>query len=739
MNNENVIENKVCFSDNNIFKENIFPKNNYIEKKIIKSRNIKNNSRNIENNYKKNKTSDDKINKRNNKVIFRTADNIIEHNSKSISNEEITILPKKYISLSCGKINRPKALKLLIPLKILKLKNKSACKLKKVPNLNVQNNSKNSLYNNLSPKKISFFEMKGNMEIIKKSEIRKISNCSGDNNFEKNNTNINSVLNSNIENNIKNLIYQVESTRMKTENKFTKNNQLDSIVEEINEEENYIKTKSKNKSDKVICDNSFSGKKYNTYLSYDIELKNNIAINSTGISSKFSTGKLTNNIFDIPSDDDNNINYIEKNNIENEKENENKTFTDYEHDTENTFLNSIKQNENDNSISFVNDYNKIFLSPLKKGLNDVGNNNLVINKMKYYNNSALNKKNNNTFDEIIIKIPRNNNFERKNTIDLNNSDYIGNNKNKTYIKKRIKKSVKFTSLNIKNLIIPKNLNNQKGNFSNKIKEIKLSFKKNIKENIKIFLNDNQKLQKINKDFFLFDNINLKSLIFQKEKIYTKTMIVPTTNINSILIDNSYISIEEIEQIRKNNIKDDFSYLDKKKLSVDKNYLNSSTIITTLDSENKIKNGCNNDINNFNLLINNNNNIHSRNKSRNKIERKNNLPHKKSSKINLSNEYNSYEINKGNSFSNKNVKENENKIDTLNKIHLSNYNEQDKKYDNFENQYSKENKFYVSIESYEEFIQNFINQTQKIMNELLSNNNSQSIIVIHNEKKRHGFR
>ena len=175
-------------------------------------------------------------------------------------------------------------------------------------------------------------------------------------------------------------------------------------------------------------------------------------------------------------------------------------------------------------------------------------------------------------------------------------------------------------------------------------------------------------------------------------------------------------------------------MDKKKLSADKNYLNSSTIITTLDSENKIKNGCNNNINNFNLLINNNNNIHSRNKSRNKIERKNNLPHEKSSKINLSNEYNSYEINKGNSFSNKNVKENENKIDTLNKIHLSNYNEQDKKYDNFENQYSKENKFYVSIESYEEFIQNFINQTQKIMNELLSNNNSQSIIVIHNEKK-----
>ena len=714
MNNENVIENKVWFSDNNIFKENIFPKNNYIEKKIIKSRNIAGGSGNDENNYKKNKTSDDKLNKRNNKFIFRKADNIIEHNSKNISYEEITILPKKYKSLSWGKINRPKTLKLLIPLKILKLKNKSACKHKKVPNLNVQNNSKNSLYNNLSPKKISFFEMKGNMEIIKKSEIRKISNCSGDNNFEKNNTNINSVLNSNIENNIKNLIYQVESTRMKTENKFTKNNQLDSIVEEINEEENYIKTKSKNKSDKVICDNSFSGKKYNTYLSYDIELKNNIAINSTGISSKFSTGKLTNNIFDIPSDDDNNINYIEKNNIENEKENENKTFTDYEHDTENTFLNSIKPIENDNSISFINENNKIFLSPLKKGLNDIDYNNLVINNMYNYNNSALNKKNNNSFDEMIIKIPRNNNFERKNTIDLKNRDYIGNNKNTTYIKKRIKKSDKFTSH------IPKNLNNQKGNFSNKIKEIKLSFKKNIKENI--FLNDNQKLQKINKDFFLFDNINLKSLIFQKEKIYTKTMIVPTTNINSILIDNSYISIEEIEQIRKNNIKDDFSYLDKKKLSVDKNYLNSSTIITTLDSENKIKNGCNNDINNFNLLINNNNNIHSRNKSRNKIERKNNLPHKKSSKINLSNEYNSYEINKGNSFSNKNVKENENKIDTLNKIHLSNYNEQDKKYDNFENQYSKENKFYVSIESYEEFIQNFINQTQKIMNELLSNNN-----------------
>ena len=309
MNNENVIENKVCFSDNNIFKENIFPKNNYIEKKIIKSRNIKNNSGNNENNYKKNKTSDDKINKRNNKFIFRTAGNIMEHNPKNKSNEEITILPKKYISFSCGKKNRPKTLQFLIPLKILKLKNKSACKLKKVPNLNVQKNSKNFLYNNLSPKKISSFEMKGNMEIINTSEIIKISNCSGDNDFEKINTNINSVLNSNIENNIQNLIYQVESTRMKTETKFMKNNQLDSIVEEINEEENDIKRKSKNNCDKVICDNSFSGKKYNSYFSYDIDIKNNMAINSTGISSKFSTGKLTNNIFDIPSDDDNNINY----------------------------------------------------------------------------------------------------------------------------------------------------------------------------------------------------------------------------------------------------------------------------------------------------------------------------------------------------------------------------------------------------------------------------------------------
>ena len=130
MNNENVIENKVCFLDNNIFKENIFPKNNYIEKKIIKSRNIAGGSGNDENNYKKNKTSDDKLNKRNNKFIFRKADNIIEHNSKNISYEEITILPKKYKSLSCGKI-KPKTLKLLIPLKILKLKIKALASIKK--------------------------------------------------------------------------------------------------------------------------------------------------------------------------------------------------------------------------------------------------------------------------------------------------------------------------------------------------------------------------------------------------------------------------------------------------------------------------------------------------------------------------------------------------------------------------------------------------------------------------------
>ena len=84
MKNDNEIENKYSFLDKskifNIFKSN----------KLSKSRNTKNNSKNI---YKKNKTSlDNDYNQRNNKFIFRTADNKNVRDSKKQLNEKIYII-----------------------------------------------------------------------------------------------------------------------------------------------------------------------------------------------------------------------------------------------------------------------------------------------------------------------------------------------------------------------------------------------------------------------------------------------------------------------------------------------------------------------------------------------------------------------------------------------------------------------------------------------------------------------
>ena len=126
---------------------------------------------------------------------------------------------------------------------------------------------------------------------------------------------------------------------------------------------------------------------------------------------------------------------------------------------------------------------------------------------------------------------------------------------------------------------------------------------------------------------------------------------------------------------------------------------------------------------------NNENIHSRNRSRNKIDQNNSLFHKKSSLLNLSNGYNSYEINKGNSSQSKDKENKINKFNIINNIHISSdkQNQKDNNYLTFASNNLEEKKFYISIESYEEFIKKIINQTQNLMNELLSDNNSKLII------------
>ena len=715
MNGSKLIEKKISlikkikpFKD---YEQNINSKNVYKEMKQSKSRNykrIKFSKLSISQDKKFRTDINENINKKDNKSIFKTTDNPKENNK-----EELTISSEKYCSVSCDKINTPKKQKFALnPLKPLHQNKKSAGDLTQLMN------QKYSYYN-LMPKKISSLEIKGNTEIIASTKVRRITNSSEIALRNKNNTNVNSVLNLNIENNIQNLIYQIELMRMKNENKLIKNIQLDSI-EEVLEDENDLKTKSRNNTDRmkgIYSDNFISGMKYNSSFSNEKEMKNNnMAINTTGMSTKFGTGKYTNNIFDIASDEENNINYIENNDLENERENQNKTITDIEHDTDYNILNPIKPNENDNSVSFMNvsDINKLFFSPSKKGINDIDYNNLVINNKKYNNTSILNKINN-SFDEFVIKIPHiNNNFKPKNTNVLNNTSDNLNYKDKAYVKKTIKKScTTFKPHILKNLISPKNSNKPKS-LNYKIKEIKLSLKKNVK----IFINDNHIIKKINKNLFVFDNNTLKSLTLLKNKIYIKTFKIPVTKIKSISLVIK-TNIEEIEQVRKNNYKGNISFLNKI------NYNNDN--FSTQNSDNIIKKG--DEINQFNLLEKNNENIHSRNRSRNKIDQNNSLFHKKSSLLNLSNGYNSYEINKGNSNQSKDKENKINKFNIINNIHISNdkQNQKDNNYLTFASNNLEEKKFYISIESYEEFIKKIINQTQNLMNELLSDNNSKLII------------
>ena len=730
MNGSKLIEKKISlikkikpFNDNS---QNINTKNNYTRIKSKKSRNnkrIKFLKINIsqDKKFRTDINDNNDNNKKNDTILFRTSDTQKEYNT-----EGITILSEteKYCSVSYDKIKTPKKIKFeLNPLIPLHQSKKSAGSL-------TQLMTQKYSYCNLFPKKISSLEIKGNTEIIATTKVRKISNLSENALNDKKNTNVNYVLNLNVENNIQNLVYQIDLMRMKNENKLIKNIQLDSI-EEVLEDENDLKTKSKNNTDRnkgIFCDNNFiSGMKYNSSFSNEKEMKNNnnMAINTTGISTIFGTGKYTNNIFDIPSDEENNINYIENNDIENEKENQNKTITDYEHDTDCYILNPIKPNENDNSVSFMNvsDINKLFFSPSKKGINDIDYNNLVINNKKYNNTSILNKKNN-SFDELVIKIPHiNNNFKQKNINNnvLNNTSDNINYTNKTYVKKTIKKTSTFKPKILKNLISPKNLNKPRS-LNYKIKEIKLSLKKNIKK----FVNDNQIIKKINKNIFEFDTKTLKSLTLLKNKIYIKTFKPPLIKTKPLSLHvNSNSNIEEIDQIRKNNTKENISFLNIKNYNND----NDNFFFSTQNSDNIIKKE--EEINQFNLSGKNNENIHSRNRSRNKIDQNNSLFHKKSSLLNLSNGYNTYEINKGNSNG---FKDQKNKFDLLNNIYIKNdkKNQKDNNYLSFASNNLEEKKFYISVESYEEFIKNIINQTKNLMDELLLDNNSKLLINIQNK-------
>ena len=723
----NILDNK---------EENNYSDINYITKSSNKSRNIKKNYKNKKEQNKKNKTDiNDQKDKKLNIFISKTIENKTKTDLISMLSDEITVLTKKYISLSCDKIRKRTILmEELIPLP-KKEAHKKSFDFSQIININEKKAKKD-----LSSKKISALEINGNTEIISNAKIRKISENSENSenneiNKDKKRTNINYVLNLNVENNIQNLIDKIISIqnveKSDSINLCEKNDistyqqgnrtikfQLDSI-EEVIEEENDSKTKSRKNTDisydaysKGINYDNFN--KYNITFSNEKEIKNN-NINTTSMSTKFGTGSIkTNNIFDISSGEEDNyerntdINYIENNNLE--IDNENKTYTDIDHETERTYLlKSIKPNENENSISFMNesDINKLlFYSPSKVKLNliednNYGNNNFTKDNEKL-NNSALNKKLSEPFDEFYINIPHiNNNFTLKD-INCEKQNY----KNKAYRKKRVIKSSHYNPYILNNLISPKNISKP----CNKIKEIKLSLNKNLK----IFHNDNQKIKNLNRELFEFNNESINNISLIKERDCTQIFEIPSSNVKKILIDIN-MSIKEIENLRinKNN-----------KNKIEENS-NISSIIINLDkypdsllSKNLIKDK------KAKISKNENND-----KNRNKIEQNNSLFNKKSSLLNIGSEYNSYEIKQENHKDkndiNKNENENNKTLKITNNIHIYGNNIQNNNL-NFAYNANDENKLNISIQSYEKFINNIINQVIELKNKLLlESNNPQS--------------
>ena len=724
----NILDNK---------EENNYSDINYITRSSNKSRNIKKNYKNKKEQNKKNKTDiNDQKDKKLNIFTFKTLENKTKSDLISMLSDEITVLTKKYISLSCDKIRKRTILmEELIPLTKRKFHKKSF-DFSQIININEKKPKKD-----LSSKKITTLEINGNTEIISNAKIRKISENSENSenneiNKDKKCTNINYVLNLNVENNIQDLIDKIKSMPNVEKNdsinlyekndisiyqqgNWTKKFQLDSI-EEVYEEENDSKTKSRNNTD--ITNDAYSKginydnfNKYNITFSNEKEIKNN-NINTTSMSTKFGTGSIkTNNIFDISSGEEDNyerntdINYIENNNLE--IDNENKTYTDIDHETERTYLlKPIKPNENENSISFMNesDINKLlFYSPSKVKINliednNYGNNNYIKDNDKL-NNSALNKRLSEPFDEFFINIPHiNNNFTLKD-INCDKQNY----KNKAYRKKRVIKSSHYNPYILNNLISPKNISKP----CNKIKEIKLSLNKNLKK----FHNDNQKIKHLNRELFEFNKESINNISLIKERDCIQIFEIPLSNIKNILIDIN-LSIKEIENLRinKNN-----------KNKIEENS-NISSIIINLDkypdsllSKNLIKDK-------KDKIYKNENN----HRSRNKIDQNNSLLNKNSPLLNISSEYTSYEIKQENhkvkKDINKNGKnENNKELNITNNKLIYGDNIQNNNI-NFAYNTNDENKLYISIQSYEEFINNIINQVIELKNKLLlKSNNHQS--------------
>ena len=534
----------------------------------------------------------------------------------------------------------------------------------------IKNNKENN--QNISNNNVIPYEETENTRIITTAKVRKCSFSSNksindDTNKEKFDNGINPktridlVSNYRIKNNISKAVNEIISLSQKyiykfgdkkkeikeylnnNNNKVKENNNkyqhqniynrvcLDSI-EELYEEENDSKTKSKINKTNSEYNSLLSTEKNNNAKSYqntnkykinisynNTNIKNNIINNTPCISSKYNLGKK-NNIFDISSDEEDekdkignndiNINYnnnIASLSINNKMNNFEEEQNEFDSNIFIKPLDTLNFNEYENSMSFMNesDINKLFSSPNKKGISFFEHNSSNLNNNNYtfynknLNNSALNNRINNRYMM--------NDENDSNYMNIFNKDkkdiYSKKNFNKTYIKKIIGKElfIKPKINNLKNLISPENLNRYYSSFCHSnnytLESNGLEIKKN---SIKIFKNDNNaKSKQLFKDLKLNENIIHIDIIKNKKytKIFNQNSCINKINID---IDLNLFTINQIENKRRalninNNLKtpsdrnlnynkNEFSYNENKK-----DETNDMTLFTTDERKNNFSN------------------------------------------------------------------------------------------------------------------------------------------------------
>ena len=646
--------------------------------------------------------------------------------------------------------------------------------------------------NNDSNKDIIFCEENENTKIITNAKVRKLSISSENNNNlnyinkDYSPTRIDYVLNLKINNNFDNAINEIKlmsekyiyknaCNKKEIKDLLLKNNNLiennfqyqhhnfnrvslDSI-EELYEEENNSKTKSKKTNSELnsyfISEKNNSPNSCKSINKFKINTPNsntnysnlkNMFNSTTCLSNKYNLHK--NNIFDISSDESENRNY-DNNKLINYIDNSIEEQNNYEN---NIFLRPldtfINYNEYENTNSFMNesDINKLFSSPNKKLINIIDNNNSYITNNNYvlYNRKINNSAIHNRFNKYILNDETNFN-DSNNSIfrkGINNKDFY----NKTYIKKSLSKDMNsFNKINnLKKLISPENLNKYYSTtFNNVINNNKT--KSNIdciQILIKTFIKDKFIIKK-NENIEFNESIDIINNIKNENGI--KCFNINTPYIKRSLNNLNTLSIGNVDKKRKNLIilNSENSKINSNK----KEEYNDISLSTTADKKNNnISNGRINDskIKNKNKNLNLQKNINKckidnlKTKNIGEIPRIKNIYFDNSKSRNRLNKNNFSFLNKSQSLTNL-----ENNSNPENKINKQLFNSLDKNYlsieentiNNENNINNKNNKLYISKESYEELIKELLTKTNDIKNKFFTdiNDSKSDNNLIYNDK------